>query len=127
MTNVSLYVKQALNHYTAEAGRDTFDGLVAGVATGYLEAKGKLDYKVGSLNVPLDALGGVLAMVGAKFLPHDYELPLHAMSLGGDLLAIATHRKSAEFFGVKKTAAAAGDFGKGFGAEDPLLKAAAAL
>lgn len=121
------HVRATLAHYSNEVGRDVLDASVAGIATGYAASKGKLDYKVGGFAVPLDLAAGLGLLAFAKKLPADYEMPLHAMSVGGTLIGIAAHRKSAEFFGKAPGAAAHGDFGFGFGADDQLLKAAAAL
>jgi len=128
-SKITQYVRTAMSHYANEVGRDVLDATVAGVATGYAASKNLLDYTVGGFKVPLDLAAGLGLLAVAKQLPATYEAPLHAMSVGGTLIGIAAHRKSAEFFGHPASAAATahGDFGFGFGADDPLLKAAAAL
>ena len=127
--NITKHVKEALKHYTKEAGRETIVAVGVGAVTAFAEKKGLMDLKLGGLDIPLDAVAGVLLLGGSGHLPHAHSLPLFGMSAGGALLAIGSHRAAGKFMGAKGAVKAAGDpdFGPGFGTEDPLLKAAAAL
>ena|SRR5271165_2859215 len=127
-SNITQYVNKVLNVHYDELGKSVGTAAAVGLATGYLESKGKADIKLGKYSAPLDLVGGLLLTASAHALPKKYEIPLFAASAGGDLLAIAAHRMSAKFFSSKAGAVHGDpDFAPGFGADDPLLKAAAAL
>jgi len=124
---ITQYVRDTLKHYGKEAGRETITAVGVGVVTAVAEAKGLMDLKLGGFDIPLDLVGGVALLALSPKLPASGEIPLYGMSAGGSLLAIGSHRTAAKFLGAKAKAAGDPDFGPGFGTDDPLLKAAAAL
>jgi hypothetical protein len=75
------------------AAGDTVEAAATGALTGWAEAKGKLDVKVGKHKVPLDAAVGVLGTFAATFMP----VPHFVRRATDRLTAIAAHRATKNY------------------------------
>lgn len=106
---------------------DTLEAAATGAVTGWAEAKGHLDMKVGKHKIPLDAAGGLIGSFAGVFLP----VPHFLRRAADRLTAIASHRMTKNFVATGKFAgdeisdglADAGIAGE----SDPILQAAAGL
>lgn len=75
------------------AATDTAESALTGAVTGWAEAKGHLDVKLGKHKVPLDAAGGVLGTLVSAFMP----VPYFIRRAANRLTAIAAHRMTKNY------------------------------
>jgi hypothetical protein len=105
---------------------DVVEAAITGAATGALEAKGHLDYKLKSGKaVPMDAVAGLLGSYASTFM----GVPHFVRRAADRLTAIAAHRMSKNYAATGKFHGDEVEDGlaeSGIGA-DPILQSAAGL
>jgi hypothetical protein len=111
--------------------RQTGESAVVGATLGAIAANRgpqALDYMVKGQSIPVDAVGGVLAMGAAVvFAPSEPSVAVTLRNAGAAAIAIAAYRKTDEFVTLKmagKARAAAGATKPGavaHGEEDPIV------
>jgi hypothetical protein len=120
------YAERALAHVKGRKGDMTAVAIegVESVATGLGVAFIGSQISLDQSSIPIDGVAGLLALGASAFMP----VPNIIHRTGDRLLTIASYRKGVAMF---PAAAVSGDFDEGatdgFGTDDNLLKAAAAL
>ena len=126
----SLYNRIMTRHRMGETETMVIDAGVPaleGLALGYLAGKGKLDRD----GVPMDAVAGSLLMAGTIFTPLLAQNRDRLRQIAGVAVAVGMSRVGSRMSGGHAghhgEFETKGGFGFGFGAESPLVSAAAKL
>src|SRR5271154_7438059 len=72
---------------------DTAESALTGAVTGWAEAKGHLDAKLGKHKIPLDAAGGLVGTIASTLFP----VPYFVRRAADRLTAIAAHRMTKNY------------------------------
>jgi len=101
------------------------EAVATGVALSFANANNMLDVNAGSVPIPVDGVAGLLGLGACAFMP----VPNLLHRTADRLITIASFRKGASMFGGSSVTGEIeeGLESSGIGADDALLKAAAAL